>query len=215
MEHRTVKMDLTRRTVVCDKQKPRGFIQDYKLVIISTCSVVLHNETDVNIHPLQGARQVVTGLPYNWLFHMQTVGGICSRRHVLWAVRMQKTGSFPGRSASMSKTLVTCVERPSSVHAGSSLPPTACKMTAGQGSNFTRCNVPCGNYKFSVFCIMWQIKVHTDWALRASKVGWIPERDLLAALMLQIFKTCCSVHQLFPLLHVLTCRRSLPSGHYS
>lgn len=65
MEHRTVKMDLTRRTVVCDKQKLRGFIQDYKLVVISTCSVVLHNKTDVNIHPLQGARQVVTGLPYN------------------------------------------------------------------------------------------------------------------------------------------------------
>lgn len=215
MDHRTVKMDPTRRTVVCDKQKLTGFIQDYELVVVAACNVVLHNKTAVNIPPLHGARQAVTGPSNDWSFYVQTVGGTCSRRHVLWAVRMQKTGSSPGRSASMSKTSVTCVERPSSVHAGSSPLPTVCRMTAGQGSKFTLCYVPRGKYKFSVFCIMWQIKGHTDWALRESKVRWIPERGLLALLMLQILEACYSVYQLFPLLHVLACRRSLPSGHYS
>lgn len=42
--------------------KLRGLVQDYKLVIISTCNVVLHI-TSTNIRALQGARQAVTGPP--------------------------------------------------------------------------------------------------------------------------------------------------------
>lgn len=70
--------------------------------------------------------------PFVWLIDcvlFQTVGGVCSSHHVLWAVRMQKKGSSPGRSASTSKTTVTCAEHPSSVHAGWSLLPTVCKTT--------------------------------------------------------------------------------------
>lgn len=72
---------------------------------------------------------------------------------------MQKKGSFPGRSASMSKISVTCVERPSSVHAGWSLLPTACKMTAGQGSILLKaCFMPFLTDKSLLFCMVWLIK---------------------------------------------------------
>lgn len=113
------------------------FVSEIITSLQSICNVAFHDKTDVNFHSLHihsGTQQAVTSLPYDWLFTFQTVGGIRSRRHVLWEVRTQKKGSFPGRSASMSKISVMCVERPSSVHAGWSLLPTVCKMTAGQGS---------------------------------------------------------------------------------
>lgn len=131
------------------------FVSDYKLVIISIRNFTLHDKTDVSIHPLRAAQHAATSPPYDLLFTVQTVGGVCSRRHVLWAVRMQKKESFPGRSASMSKVLVTCVERPSSVRAGWSLLPTVCKMTAGQGSILLyACFMLCSHWQLEVFSFL-------------------------------------------------------------
>lgn len=77
-----------------------------------------------------------------WLSSLQTVGGACSRRHVLWVARTQRRASSPGRSASTSKAMATCAERPSLVLAGWSLLPTVCKMMAGQGNNRTSSHWP-------------------------------------------------------------------------
>lgn len=134
-------MDPMRRTVVCYKL-------NFRLQKILSTSIFL----DCIIKRAQTwAAQQALASP-NWLLSLQTVGGACSRRRALSAVRMLRRASSPGRSASTSKTLATCVERPSSVHAGWSLLPTVCKMTARRGNSTLTIS---GHERSLVFRVMW------------------------------------------------------------
>lgn len=103
------------------------FPSHYKLVIIFVCDIPSRDKTLDTTTSCNNLGFFVVGA-------LQTVEGACSRRHVLLEVRMQKKGSSPGRSASTLKVKVTCVEHPSSVHAGWSLLPTVCKMTPRYGT---------------------------------------------------------------------------------
>lgn len=154
---RTVKMDLMRRTVVCYQKNLSGCMYHVSLWHISCvrlkssyylhlhCEACMTKQMWISTHFWQqGVLQHVWPVTH-CLFTLQTVGGVCLRRHELLAVRMQKKGSFPGKSASMSNLSVMCAEHPSSVHAGWSLLLTVCKMTAGQGSVFIYVSVLTGN----------------------------------------------------------------------
>lgn len=123
-----------------------SYTLDYKPDIIYIHIFRLHNKTCVNLSSTTSSNKP------NWLLSMQTVGGACSGRRVSSAVRMLRRASSPGRSASTSKTLATCVERPSSVHAGWSLLPTVCKMMAGRGNSTLTVT---GHERSLVFRVMW------------------------------------------------------------
>lgn len=125
---------------------------DYKPDIIYIHISRSHNRTCLNLSSATSSSKP------NWLLSVQTVGGACSKRRVLSAVRMLRRASSPGRSASTSKTLATCVERPSSVPAGWSLLPTVCKMMARRGNSTLTIT---GHERSLVFRVMWLKWVHS------------------------------------------------------
>lgn len=140
-EHGIVRMDPTRTSVVHHKQHLwLSFIADTMLspprLFVAQKWIPKNNKPHMHFSGPTSSNKP------KWLSSLQTVGGACSRRRVSWVARMQRRASSPGRSASTSKALATCAERPSLVLAGWSLLPTVCKMMAGQGNNITSSHWP-------------------------------------------------------------------------
>lgn len=129
-----------------------SYTLDCKPDIIYIHTFRLHNKMHVYLSSATSSSKP------NWLLSVQTVGGACSRRRVLSAVRMLRRASSPGRSASTSKTLATCVERPSSVHAGWLLLPTVCKIMARRGNSTLTIT---GHERSLVFRVIWLKWVHS------------------------------------------------------